>query len=71
MAIVGATVALSKQLGLSLIAEGVEDTFAADVLRRIGCDEAQGYFYGKPMPASDFLELLNKQDNKSTTFAAA
>ena len=54
MAIVSGMIALGKQLGLSVIAEGVEDRPTADLLMRLGCGEGQGYFYGRPMPASDF-----------------
>jgi diguanylate cyclase (GGDEF)-like protein/PAS domain S-box-containing protein len=53
-AIVSSTVGLSRQLGLSVIAEGIESRAIADVLMRIGCEEGQGYFFGKPMPASEF-----------------
>lgn len=53
-AIVSSTIGLSKQLGLSVIAEGVEDRATADFLVRMGCEEGQGYFFGKPMPARDF-----------------
>jgi diguanylate cyclase (GGDEF)-like protein/PAS domain S-box-containing protein len=53
-AIVSSTVSLSKQLGLSVIAEGIENGPTADLLVRMGCEHGQGYFFGKPMPAQDF-----------------
>jgi diguanylate cyclase (GGDEF)-like protein/PAS domain S-box-containing protein len=53
-AIVNSTVGLAKQLGLSVIAEGIEDRATADFLVSMGCAEGQGYFFGKPMPASEF-----------------
>lgn len=53
-AIVSSTIGLSKQLGLSVIAEGIEDPAAADFLVRMGCEEGQGYCFGRPMPASEF-----------------
>ena len=53
-AIVSSTIGLSKQLGLSVIAEGIEDRATADFLVRMGCEEGQGYFFGRPMPAKDF-----------------
>ncbi|KRR21108.1 histidine kinase [Bradyrhizobium lablabi] len=53
-AIVSSTIGLSKQLGLSVIAEGIEDEATADFLVRMGCEEGQGYCFGKPMPARDF-----------------
>ena len=55
-AIVGATVTLSRQLGLSVIAEGIEDRATADLLVRMGCTEGQGYYFGRPMPAAQFEE---------------
>jgi EAL domain-containing protein (putative c-di-GMP-specific phosphodiesterase class I) len=53
-AIVSSTIGLSRQLGLSVIAEGIEDRATADLLLRMGCAEGQGYFFGRPMPARDF-----------------
>jgi EAL domain-containing protein (putative c-di-GMP-specific phosphodiesterase class I) len=48
---VSSTIGLSKQLGLSVIAEGIESRATADLLVSMGCEEGQGYFFGKPMPA--------------------
>jgi EAL domain-containing protein (putative c-di-GMP-specific phosphodiesterase class I) len=53
-AIVNSTVGLSKQLGLSVIAEGIENRASADLLLTMGCEEGQGYFFGKPMPVAEF-----------------
>lgn len=53
-AIVSSTIGLSKQLGLSVIAEGIENRATADFLVSMGCEEGQGYFFGRPMPARDF-----------------
>ncbi len=53
-AIVGSTIGLSKQLGLSVIAEGIESRATADLLVSMGCEEGQGYFFGRPMPATVF-----------------
>lgn len=53
-AIVGSTIGLSKQLGLTAVAEGIEDRATADVLVSMGCEEGQGYFFGRPMPAQAF-----------------
>jgi EAL domain-containing protein (putative c-di-GMP-specific phosphodiesterase class I) len=39
---------------LSVIAEGIETRATADLLASMGCEEGQGYFFGKPMPAVDF-----------------
>ena len=53
-AIVGCTVSLGKLLGLSIIAEGIEDAATADFLAGMGCEEGQGYHFGAPMPAAEF-----------------
>ena len=53
-AIVGSTIGLSKQLGLTVIAEGIENRATADFLVSMGCEEGQGYFFGRPMPAEAF-----------------
>lgn len=51
-------VTMADRLGLGLLAEGVETEEQVDVLRRIGCDLVQGYYYAKPMPVEDFFALL-------------
>jgi diguanylate cyclase (GGDEF)-like protein/PAS domain S-box-containing protein len=53
-AIVGSTIGLSKQLGLSVIAEGIENRATAELLMRMGCEQWQGYCFGRPMPAPAF-----------------
>jgi EAL domain-containing protein (putative c-di-GMP-specific phosphodiesterase class I) len=53
-AIVGSTINLSRQLGLSVIAEGIENRATADLLVSMGCEQGQGYFFGRPMPAQSF-----------------
>ena len=49
-AIVEATLAMARQLGMTSVAEGVEDRADWDCLRELGCDVAQGYFIARPMP---------------------
>jgi EAL domain-containing protein (putative c-di-GMP-specific phosphodiesterase class I) len=55
-AIVSSTIGLSKQLGLSVIAEGIETRATADLLATMGCEEGQGYFFGRPMPVAALEE---------------
>jgi EAL domain-containing protein (putative c-di-GMP-specific phosphodiesterase class I) len=63
MAIVGATISMSKQFGLTVIAEGIEDGGTADALCNLACDEGQGYLYGRPVPAAEFeLSFLAQRD---------
>jgi EAL domain-containing protein (putative c-di-GMP-specific phosphodiesterase class I) len=62
MAIVGATLSLGNLLGLSVIAEGIEDRATADLLRSKGCNEGQGYYFGRPMLAAEFEQRFLSKD---------
>jgi len=57
-AIVASTVNLAHSLGLRVVAEGVEDKRAWDLLARLGCDVAQGYYLSRPLPASELEQWL-------------
>lgn len=52
------TIALAKDLGLNVTAEGVETEDQVDFLRKINCDSIQGYYYSKPLPEDEFKQLL-------------
>ncbi|MHB8713200.1 MAG: putative bifunctional diguanylate cyclase/phosphodiesterase [Trichloromonadaceae bacterium] len=58
--IVEAIIGLARSLNLQVIAEGVETDGALAILQRLGCDEAQGYFFAKPLEAADLLQLRSK-----------
>jgi diguanylate cyclase (GGDEF)-like protein len=53
LTIVRSTIELGKQLGLKVVAEGVETLEEQRCLTSLGCDEIQGYYLAKPMPAAD------------------
>ncbi len=58
--IVRSTVELGHNLGLKVVAEGVEDQAAWDKLKGLGCDSAQGYYMSRPLPSVDFMAWLEK-----------
>lgn len=53
--IVDATISLSHRLGKGVVSEGIESNEALELVRDMGCDLAQGYHIGRPVPADDFL----------------
>jgi len=54
-----AIIVMAHKLGIKVIAEGIETSEQRDLLTAAGCDYGQGYFYSKPIPASEFDQLLN------------
>lgn len=58
-ALVSSTIKLAHSLGLRIVAEGVETAGAYTELTRMGCDQAQGYFMSKPVPAAELNQWLN------------
>jgi EAL domain-containing protein (putative c-di-GMP-specific phosphodiesterase class I) len=59
-AIVRSIINLGHDLGLKVVAEGVEHTAAWDALLALGCDEAQGFLLARPMPAAEFPKWLSE-----------
>ncbi|MEW6292552.1 MAG: EAL domain-containing protein [Pseudomonadota bacterium] len=57
-AICSATIALGHHLDLELVAEGVESEGQRQLLEKLGCDVLQGFFYSKPLPATEILIFL-------------
>jgi len=64
-AIIGATIGLARGLGVETLAEGIELEHQASFLRAAGCDIAQGYLFGRPVPASDFLERFGTKEDQA------
>ena len=62
--IVHSTIELAHNLGLTVVAEGVETEQLLDKLRQLGCDYAQGYFISKPKNSSDFINWINNYNLK-------
>lgn len=60
--VIESTIALAKDLGLTVVAEGVENETQLLFLREKGCDIIQGYYFSKPLPVEEFEELL-RQNN--------
>lgn len=56
--IVSAVIRIAKSKKIETIAEGIETIGQAEILKESGCDQAQGYFFGKPMPADKFEEFM-------------
>jgi len=59
--IVKAVIALAHAMNRNIVAEGVEDRKQLEFLSRLGCDQAQGYFFGKGMPSHSATDLLIRQ----------
>lgn len=59
-AIVSAILAMARSLGLKVVAEGVEKQAQLDVLQKHGCEMAQGYYFSRPVPATECRELLRE-----------
>lgn len=63
-AIVRSTIDLGHNLGLNVVAEGIETEETINQLAELGCDEGQGYYISKPMPVRDFGVWLERWQNQ-------
>jgi EAL domain-containing protein (putative c-di-GMP-specific phosphodiesterase class I) len=66
--LLAATIENAQHLGLKVVAEGIEDAATLDLVRRLGCDSAQGYHIGRPMTPEALRALLG--DGQSTALPA-
>lgn len=64
--IVNTIINMANNLGYTTIAEGVETEQQLDILRQLDCDEVQGYFYSKPLPADEFETFTRQQNSESS-----
>ena len=65
MPIVKAVISLAHDLGLTVVAEGIETHHQLAHIKALRCEEYQGYYCSRPVPDAEFLELLTKSERKS------
>lgn len=58
-AIVSALITLGRALNMKVVAEGIEQVEQADALRRLGCEYAQGFYFGRPTPSEHVADLID------------
>ena len=63
--IVSAVAGLGMALGMPVTAEGVESAEVADALRVLGCEHAQGFLFGRPVPASEAARMVVNDDART------
>lgn len=63
--IIAHTISMSRDIGLDIIAEGVETGAQAQFLQNCGCDVAQGFYYSKPISVEDFNKQMHKETAES------
>jgi len=63
--LIQAIVVMAHQLGIKVVAEGVETAEQKDILIASGCDYGQGYYFSRPLEAGDFLDFQDRWTNKS------
>ena len=66
-AIVRAIITLGHSMNITVVAEGVETADQLARLRAEGCDEVQGYYFGRPMPSDEFVELVRREPTLAKT----
>jgi EAL domain-containing protein (putative c-di-GMP-specific phosphodiesterase class I)/CHASE2 domain-containing sensor protein len=59
---VRSTIAMAHELGLKVVAEGIEEEECLDRLREMGCDTAQGFFVSKPLSSTELIQFLSKPE---------
>ena len=59
------TVKMIKDMDLIVLAEGVEKKEHVEAFIQMGCDYLQGYYYSKPVPKNEFLQIMKNSKNKN------
>jgi len=70
-AIVRSTIGLGHELGLQVVAEGVEDGVTWDLLAQAGCDVVQDYYFSRPVPAAGLRDHLSRLNRSADTLLKA
>ena len=60
MQVINGIISITKNLGISTVAEGVETTSQIDFLKEIGCDAVQTFIYARPMPINEYRLFAEK-----------
>ena len=68
LAVVKAIIELAHNMDLKVVAEGVETHEELDCLRNLDCDELQGYYFSKPLPVNNIMEILRKYNFSTKLF---
>ncbi|MFC1748255.1 EAL domain-containing protein [Pseudomonadota bacterium] len=70
-AIVKTCIMLGHELNMRIVAEGVENQQTWDLLSKLGCDVAQGYFIAKPMPEDELIKWIKKREHSAPSVKAS
>ena len=62
LSMVRAMIAMARALGIRVVMEGVENSAQVEILRQLGCDEVQGYYYGRPEDAQASVERIAREN---------
>ena len=69
--VVSTIIQLANAFGMVTCAEGVETTQQLDILRALGCHQAQGYLFGRPVPIDEIERLIRAPGNDAASFPSA